>query len=224
MTLIVDCLTDRGILIGADCKKTDEKYHKSAKTQKIFSFQSKDKMTYVFCSSGLFCIDPRDACKRLSAKIRAKNIINGLRQLAFDNKKGFIEKNILFDHTEGCYLMLYYYHKETPYISYIILNYQSEKLKEKTYRLQNGIISSNLLGKDSECFYKLISVNMKYSQMLKYSLQTKEPISYKNGSELVQWVLEKYPLHYPDRTTGLGIQMGILNQSRFEWIRKDFDQ
>lgn len=49
-------------------------------------------------------------------------------------------------------------------------------------------------------------------------------VHYENGQKLVQWVIENYTLRYPDRITGLGIQMGIVKQTQYEWIRKDFEK
>jgi hypothetical protein len=225
MTLIVDCLVNKGILIGADCKITDEKFHKFAKTQKIFPFQNKDKISFTFCSSGLFRIRPKDACEWFSTEIRPNNINSCLKQLASDNLKSFKENNITLDDTEGCYLMLFYYRNEIPYVSRVIFNYKSEKiLIDETNQLINGSINSNLVGEAYKRFYQLISRNLFCSQILNYSIQTKEPISYKNGQKLVQWAVENYSLHYPDITTGSGIQMGIFKQAQFEWIRKDFEK
>lgn len=215
MTLIVDCLVNKGILIGADCKMTDEKLQKSIKTQKIFPFQNKDKISFTFCSSGILRIHPKDACEWLSAEIRPKNINSCLKQLAFDNLKSFKDKNITLDDTEGCYLMLFYYRNEIPYQSRVIFQYNSEKiLIDETNQLINGSINSNLIGEEYNRFYQLIRQNLSCSQILNYSLQTKEPISYENGQKLVQWAIENYPLRYPDITIGLGIQMGILKQTQ----------
>ena len=225
MTLIVDCLVNKGILIGADCKITDEKFQKSAKTQKIFQFQNKEKISFAFCSSGLFRIRPKDACKRFSAEIRPNNINSCLKKLASDNLKSLKDNNITLDDTEGCYLMLFYYRNEIPYISRVIFNYKSEKiLIDETNQLINGSINSNLIGEAYKRFYQLIVQNLSSSQILNYSLQTKKPISYENGQKLVQWAIENYSLRYPDINTGLGIQMGMLTQKKFEWIRKDFEK
>ncbi|MHA2243883.1 MAG: hypothetical protein ACXADY_02850 [Candidatus Hodarchaeales archaeon] len=225
MTLIVDCLVNKGILIGADCKMTDEKFHKFVKTQKIFPFQNKDKISFTFCSSGFLCIHPKDVYEWFSAEIRPNNINSCLKQLAFDNLKSFKDKNIILDHTEGCYLMLFYYHNKIPYQSRVIFNYESEKiLIDETNQLINGSINSNLIGEEYKRFYQLIRQNLSCSQILNYSLQTKEPISYENGQKLVQWTIENYSLRYPDIRTGSGIQMGILKHTQYEWIRKDFEK
>ena len=120
--------------------------------------------------------------------------------------------------------MLFYYRNEIPYQSRVIFKYNSEKiLLDETNQLMNGSINSNLVGKDYKRFYQLIFRNLFCPQILNYSLQTKEHISYENGQKLVQWAIENYSLRYPDIRTGSGIQMGILKQTQYEWIRKNFE-
>jgi len=224
MTLIIDCLVDNGILIGADCKKTDDKNNFIGKTQKIFPFQSKDKISFIYTASGLLCIDQQETCKMFSTNLRLSNVTSCLKQLAFDNLKSFTNNNFLFNSSDGCGLMLYYFDKNIPFQSQFLFNYKSKYQKKVTNKLLHGFIGSNLVGKNSERFYQLISENLQYFQLLKYSFLTKEPISYKNGQEIVQWTLENYIHHYPDQLTGSGIQLGILKPAEFEWIRKDFEK
>lgn len=224
MTLIVDCLVDNGILIGADCKKCDDKNNFIGKTQKIFPFQDKGKISFAFCASGLFRIESKETSKWFSTNLRLNSVTNYLKQVAYDNLKSFNANNFVFNSSDGCGLMLYYFNNKIPFQSRFLFNYTSKCQNKETSPLLNGLIYTNLAGKDYNNFNQLIRQNLFCFQIIKYSILTKEPISYKNGQKLVQWAIENYIHHYPDPLTGSGIQLGILKPTGFEWIRKDFEK
>lgn len=154
----------------------------------------------------------------MKLKMKNRSICKSLECVAYHNLEEFRKKKIRLTKNDGLGLFLYYYLDYKPIQTRFFMNYKSKSFKCFSQEINQGNIWSNLQDETDQVLRENIKFSLKLFQMHK----NQQNLSLEEGKYIIEWLLNEHKKKYPNKLIGDGIQVLLLTEDTFKWLRRDF--